>query len=493
MHRLSLLYFLITLNANCNAQNVEVFSPPNNVVLDFEYHQNLIKVNTAYKSFIRTGINSYEEYSEGYEYLDIEPNEEWIDRIEVKNGRLEIHHRPILSITHVDTSTRSVNLPYTGTYKGVLYKDKVLKGTGYCSNEIRIYNDTAYACFDGLLLYYKDSLIETYNGDIVSAFIYHGHDLGLIQDILVTKQFWIALTSNGVFKLDRRTHEVDTLLLTDFQSTQYSRFTEDLFGWHKNYWFHIDTLTYELNVLDTLPSTIKHVDETKTLFTTNQQVILNQYNYGTDTILSGSFHSSVLYDENYILLSSNSGLIVYDRSKSVLDTIIKAEFNSNSFYITGDTLYAGSVMGLWKINTSNINQLPRYSLSQKENWFNTNKGPILSGIFLLLGFAFFLIGKTKKTRNEIYTPTKSNLSTISEYIDNNIRTVTINSLMTTFNLSQNGLYEICQPLTPGELIRNKRIELIKENLSSKSVKELSEISGFSKAYLQRKVLPQLRK
>ena len=65
--------------------------------------------------------------------------------------------------------------------------------------------------------------------------------------------------------------------------------------------------------------------------------------------------------------------------------------------------------------------------------------------------------------------------------------------MTTFNLSQNGLYEICQPYTPGELIRNKRIELIKVNLSSKSVKELSEISGFSKAYLQRQILPELRK
>ena len=493
MYRLSLLLSLTVLKVICHAQNVEVFCPPNDAVLSYDYQNDFITVRTAHNKFIRTAINSYEEYSEKYEYLDLKHNEEWIDRIEVKNGCLEIHHRPVLSITHVDTSTRSVNLPYTGTYKGVLYKDKVLKGTSYCSNEIRIYNDTAYVCFDGLLLYYKDSLIEAYNRGIVSGFIYYGQDLGLIQDILVTKQFWITLTSNGVFKLDRRTHEVDTLLFTDFQRAQQSRFTNDLFGWHKNYWFKIDTLTYELNVLDTLPSTIKYVDETKSLFTTDQEVILNGYHNGTDTLLSGAFHSAVAYNQNYILLSSNSGLIVYDRVKSVLDTIIKAEFNSNSFYIMGDTLYAGSVMGLWKINMSNINQLPNYSLRQKENWFNTNKGPILSGVFLLLGFVFFLIGKAKNTRNEIYTPTKSNLSAILEYIDNNIQTVTINSLMTTFNLSQNGLYEICQPLTPGELIRNKRIELIKVHLSSKSVKELSEISGFSKAYLQRQILPELRK
>ena len=474
-------------------QHIETFSPPNNVVLDFEYHQNLIKVNTAYKSFIRTGINSYEEYSEGYEYLDIEPNEEWIDRIEVKNGRLEIHHQPILSITHVDTSTRSVNPPYTGTYKGVLYKDKVLKGTDYCSNEIRIYKDTAYACFDGLLVYNKDSLLQTYNGDIISAFVYYGHDLGLIQDIIVTKKFWITLTSNGVFELDRQTHEIDTLLLTDFQSTQYSRFTEDLFGWHKNYWFKVDTLSCELSILDTLPSQIKHVDDTKTLFTTDQQVIFNQYLYGTDTILSGSFHSSVPYGENYILLSSNSGLMLYDRIERVLDTVIKAEFNSNSFYRMGDTLFAGSVIGLWKINMNNINQLPRYSLRQKKSWFITYKATIISGIFLLSSLVFFFIGRAKTKLPPVYTPTTSDLKAILEYIDNNIQTVTINSLMTTFNLSQNGLYEICQPLTPGELIRNKRIELIKENLSSKSVKELSQITGFSKAYLQRKVLPELRK
>lgn len=493
MCRLRLFLLLIALKVSCHAQNVEVFCPPNDAVLSYDYQNDFITVRTAHNKFIRTGINSYEEYSEKYEYLDLKHNEEWIDRIEVKNGCLEIHHQPVLSLMHIDTSIRSVNFPYIGTYKGILYNNKVLKGGDYCNSEIRLYNDTAYVCFDGLLVYYSDSLIQTYDGDIIATFIYHGHDLGLIQDIIVTKQFWITLTSHGIFKLDRQTHEVDTLLLTDFQSAQNSRFTNNLFGWHKNYWFQIDTLTYELNVLDTLPSTIKYVDETKTLFTTDQEVILNDYYYGTDTLLRGAFHSAVRYNQNYILLSSNSGLIVYDRVKSVLDTIIKAEFNSNSFYIMGDTLFAGSVMGLWKINMNNINQLPSYSLRQKENWFKANMGRILSAIFLLLGFVFFLVGKTKKTRNEIYTPTNSNLSTISEYIDNNIRTVTINSLMTTFNLSQNGLYEICQPLTPGELIRNKRIELIKENLSSKSVKELSEISGFSKAYLQRKVLPELRK
>lgn len=493
MYRLSLSLSFLALSVFANGQNFEIFSPPNDVVLNFEYHHKLIKVNTAYESFVRTGINSYEKFDRTIDYSKITLPIESIDEVQIIEGRLEIKHESVVSISHSDKEVRAYNYPYFGSYTGIFYEDELLEGPRYCSNQIRIFNDTTYVCFDGLLIYYKDKLLDCFNGDIIGSFSYNGNDFGLILDILVTKGYWFALTTNGLFKLEKGNNKIDTLLYTPFLGNPYySRFADDNFGWHNQYWFELDTNLNTLRILDTLPDVIKYVDVTKTLFVTTEEVIQNRYIFGKRKLFVGDFHSAIMRDSSFIL-TSNSGIIYFDETKKKLDTIIRAEFNSNSTHISGDTLIAGSTTGLWKINMSKLDKLPFYTRNKNQDGSKLKTIIICSVFYIALGLFYLLFYRKNKKIAKALPPEVSNIKLITEHIDKNIRTITINSLMTTFNLSQNGLYEICQPYTPGELIRNKRIELIKVNLSSKSVKELSEISGFSKAYLQRKVLPQLRK
>ena len=148
MYRLSLSLSFLALGVFANGQNFEIFSPPNDVVLNFEYHHKLIKVNTAYESFVRTGINSYEKFDRTIDYSKITLPIESIDEVKIIEGRLEIKHESVVSISHPDKEVRAYNYPYFGSYTGIFYKDELLEGTRYCSNQIRIFNDTTYVCFD---------------------------------------------------------------------------------------------------------------------------------------------------------------------------------------------------------------------------------------------------------------------------------------------------------------------------------------------------------
>jgi len=488
----TLLASMISQSLLC--QNLEVFSPPYDRVMGYEYVNSFIKVNTIRNSYIRTDINSFEQYDANINYDSEEAPISFIDSIRVINGRLEIFHDNIFNITHADKSIKSYSPLYIGTFSGIVYKNKILEEAFYCANQIRTFRDTTYACVDGLYVYYGDSLIDLYNGDVISEFVYHGYNFGFIQDILVTNQNWFVLTSYGVLKKKKKTHEIDTLLSTSFQPHNCSRFTDDFYGWHSNFWFRVDTVFNTLEFLDTLGSAIRHVNEQKTLFTHEKGVCQNNYYRGRNNLIDGDFHAAHQFESIHIL-SSNSGLILFNTKDNTLDTVIQTEFNANSFSISGDTVILGSTNGLWKLNLNKLSELTELTENyskRSEPWFSIMTAILCTGFYLILGLIFYTRLRQKQPFQSMYSSENIDIEEISNFIANNVTTVTINSIMTNFRISQNSLYKICEPLTPGELIRLKRIELVNQHKGNKSIKELSEISGFSMTYLKREVLPKLR-
>jgi len=80
---------------------------------------------------------------------------------------------------------------------------------------------------------------------------------------------------------------------------------------------------------------------------------------------------------------------------------------------------------------------------------------------------------------------QSKFKEIEEFIDNNISSVNINILCEKFNMYPKDLYELMDNRKPGELIRKKRIALVKKMREEKSSeKEISLKSGFSINYLR---------
>ena len=115
----------------------------------------------------------------------------------------------------------------------------------------------------------------------------------------------------------------------------------------------------------------------------------------------------------------------------------------------------------------------------------------LVSLFVLLIF----IKRKKSTLNSRFE--KDVIATkeiVERYIYENITIVTIDNLRSHFNLSQNTLYEICAPVSPGTIIKNERIRIVKDLLKTNaSIELLVERSGFSKTYLKRTVIPELTK
>jgi AraC-like DNA-binding protein len=113
--------------------------------------------------------------------------------------------------------------------------------------------------------------------------------------------------------------------------------------------------------------------------------------------------------------------------------------------------------------------------------------------WILILFLIFLV-IWKKTAKTTLIQTTLDKQNIDRYIQENITTVTIVSLRNHFSISQKTLYEICRPATPGELIRNKRIDLVKLELETgKSIREIAKSTGFSQDYLRKVILPNIHK
>lgn len=100
-------------------------------------------------------------------------------------------------------------------------------------------------------------------------------------------------------------------------------------------------------------------------------------------------------------------------------------------------------------------------------------------------FLFLKIKEGFEIKRKKVVIVKSELKEIEEFIDNNISSVNINILCEKFNMYPKDLYELMNKRKPGELIRKKRVALVKKMREEKSSeKEISLKSGFSVNYLR---------
>jgi hypothetical protein len=438
-------------------------------------------------------------------------NESHIDTIIIQNGYLTIMHNSTYNLYYKSYSVRHNDENYVGTYDGIFYKGKIIqdKNLEFCSGAIRSYNDTSYLCYDGLGILIRDTVIRLYSDNIDALFNIDGVDLGTINDIVVDDKLWCVNTSKGIFLI----HDdklVDTLLSSQQQNETYQhngRFNRNdrfsIQGFIDNKWFFINKANdYALNILLEFDSEINHIDETKQRYISTDNAIYRvlQLNgrFVIDSTLSveqtqlhGTFNVG-----NKMYGYSNDGLFRIEQRAGYasLTPLILNEFNKHSLRITNDSIYLGSINGLWAFSKKNMP--PSLKVTEKnssEDTFQITPTYIylLCGILIL--FLIFLVTRKKSAKTTlIQTPIDK--ENIDRYIQENITSVTIVSLRNHFSISQKTLYEICRPATPGELIRNKRIGLVKLELETgKSIREIAKSTGFSQDYLRKVILPNIHK
>lgn len=475
----------------------ERFQPNNHIVLNYKLVNGNLLINTSMGRFQRIGPNQYLRTNQ---LLDA-PNTLSTEQISIVAGELIIVLPKTIAIDLKGVSVRFISQEYVGTYSGVFNRGKTLNGISHCSGAIRTFRDTTYICWDGLSIYHGDTLLNTYSGDFVGDFKILDKNYGRLGDIYVHDNTWSLFTDKGIFRLDRRNDILDTIYQNKNSATTihapYLNITNDIA--YNSVWLML-LKNGDIKKITTFDSDILDISRAvHPTVTTDDGVFL--YDFETDNktlLIEGSFHNCQYLNQDYLIATSNHGLFRINVNTKTIDTLLLNEFNHNSLLVKSDTIYAGSVNGLYKVD---VNYFTKYiSIINTQLPTRVNHSILIKVLmticFLVSLFILLIFIKRKKsTLNSRFekdvTATKE---IVERYIYENITIVTIDNLRSHFNLSQNTLYEICAPVSPGTIIKNERIRIVKNLLKTNaSIELLVERSGFSKTYLKRTVIPELTK
>jgi ligand-binding sensor domain-containing protein len=194
-------------------------------------------------------------------------------------------------------------------------------------------------------------------------------------------------------------------------------------------------------------------------------------------------------------IATDAGLFRYDVATNKLSELIRGvEFNRYGLYKEGDSLFAGSIDGLYVLNAKNLDQLAERiskTLGAKE--------PLSAGLIVLLGLlivsaavlAILLYVSRKrisriKEETQVSIPPKTNREDIEHFIRENLAQASLKSIAERFDTNNAVIYELLSPEKPGALINRLRMEQVKQlRKANKSAKEISQITGFSEYYVRK--------
>lgn len=457
---------------------------------------------------------------DGYKHLISRQNKYNGKLYIINSGKLFLFKENNYTITNDSLSIRSITKNYIGSYTGIFKNGNKIKFPEYTDGYIREFDNETFICYEGL---YRDSsgFTTTYANSKKETFI-AGKNIGYSRDIQkIENGDYVLVTNKGIYLVnftlntlepiieDSRTYDHFSIFKIDHSDKNSTRIFYTF--QNKLYYFVIQTKEKTL-LLDTkhssvikqsfFPNTIDKIfvlfDDKLSLFTLDQ----TSNTYNEDILINGLvFSHNMLFNKEKIFVSSNVGLHMFDlkKNKPYLN-IIPVEINNRSLSIVNDTLKFGTLNGIYNLSDANleslINELDNALLNIKDNNANDKINYyVLLGIIIILSIIIIvmilLLRKSKAKRiveKSIETENygEANKDNIIYYIQENITTVTIQSIRDQFNLTPVMLYDILGNDKPGEIIRNHRMELVRKYRRIKlSEEEIAQKTGFSISYLKK--------
>lgn len=487
----SLLVFLFSGIFLQNASAQESFCPANAQVLDYSLSGQHVIVHTTDGSYERIAPHFYLKQSRFNSIFSthIARNEEY----QVLNGSFIVHTLPRIAKKFPGVSVRHISKNAVGSYAGVWVNGSQLNQFQYSSGAIRTYEDTTYVCFDGLGVIVQNELQQAYFGHTSATFLYHQKDLSPISDIYVDKGQWIALCRQGVYSINSKTQKVDTLYsLKEPNTDNHSRFARlnstSIIGFIHNIVFEINPKVNSFTVLHRSPKPIVSLCDSHRLYITTKDSIYPLVRTPDVTTIHGTYHG-ILPISNGFFLYNNTGLFIKIGKDPEIHPIFFTETNRHAIYHQEDSLFVGTTNGIWSIAIPN-NLSSLISSPEPPSPFSfIQRTLVWVGLLSFSLILFFTFRHVKKKNAPVIEASRE---VIEAYIDSNIAGITLAQICARFHLSQSRLYEIFGSDRPGEVIREKRVQIVRELVSKDmDLKSISIASGFSADYLKKTVIPNL--
>ena len=481
------------------------------------------------KSIIKEGVV---KISDNYKnllpknYINIPINELLIEDtlLIVAKGKLFVFEKNAFQIKNVG-SVRAISKNYLGTYNGVYRKKDSLQLLRYTNSYIREFEKASFICWDGLYVQ-MDSITKRFNNPLYSGVEIGNKLIGKANDIVeIQHPNYILSTDQGLFTVDVE-NEIATLLSNEFPEAIFANYLKlssknpggdldvVLFSQDKSI-YSIDKKTNTISLIYNFNENIKsflfgssieyYILFENSLVKFKPNLPLDRKNRSRSEV-SGKEEQIILMDnlrltndvgyfKDFIFVTSDLGLHLYDVNSDISSTnIISEELNKKAFYVTKDSLYLGGVNGLYSFDYASLTNMFFRKVNQKKPEENTlvdytlkYKWHLIGGCVILLLISNLVFFRKYKTAQKIKIRASRDIKQeIENYIEENLSTVNIEKLKTEFRFSNNQLYSHMGSVNPGEVIRAKRVSLVKKLRKNKiSEEEIAKATGFSISYLKK--------
>lgn len=409
-------------------------------------------------------------------------------------------------------SVRSISPTLISTYQGAFSSDSftaVLKEEpGYANGYTRDFDGKTFVCFDGLAVYENGENIANfsyYNEELRPEFAVGDKHYGFIRDIqIINGQLYLIATTEGVYTFDyehqivelieRNTKAVDPVLIVQNESLKNGEplLWYAINGRIKGYNFprilaSNDLIVYEheFSINDGAANIFGDGFISPNIYLAAEDGVFRVTYSKKDKVelLSKEVFTTIRsVNDSTLALANDFGLYRYDLKSRKLQQVVAEEFNKKALEVINDTLYAGSINGLYKFSLANFLQFStspkRLSISEHFQYLWRFRDFIyLTTALLLLRFTL----KKERNKNRV-----KNKGEIERYIATNLSKVTVADLMNEFKLSYNKLNSLLKPLTAAQFIRETRKQTIKGlKEQGLSLADIAEKTGYNTQYLQK--------
>lgn len=392
-----------------------------------------------------------------------------------------------------------------GTYSGIFIKDKLIKIPNYTSGQILEKDSIFYICYDGLAIYNPNNDIKLLVRENTRETKINKFNLGLSRDIfqLNNKSFLLS-TTTGLHLIDSMFVNVKTIykaknnlapIIIDIEDFEHETIIS--FGNSNKYYrysINQQDLYLSKKFLNPIQNGFKMkndvVDKYALLFK-NKVIIYNRTTNSQVEILGlREAHSIIAIGNETLLITTQNGAHLLFLNSNKLSPLLfdGIEFNNGALWRRGEILKLGSTNGYIEITKSELikiqDDLNKITEKNESTTYISWIFALFALIIIILGIYVYQRFKSKFKNNVIEN--EITRFDIEEYIQLNLKNVSIKSIKDNFNISNKSLYEIIAPEKPGVIISNYRKLKVKDLISKKeSLKTISEETGFSISYLRK--------
>ena len=231
------------------------------------------------------------------------------------------------------------------------------------------------------------------------------------------------------------------------------------------------------------------------LGTENGVLQLNDDQKTFESIFAGKNVLQLLFYQEAIIFTSDDCLMVYYKN-NIVTLVENIEFNKMALLIDEHFLYAGSVSGLYTIETTDLKHMLRYD-SHRINDTKIQKSTLIFYLvlivscILIIAAVFLYINKSNRTRVVLQTNLLLSKESCINLIKNNKSILSVEDIADYYNTS---ITQLNRKLKKENTIALSLMKDVKKEIATEMYKEgktLDEISkrvGYSNRYVREKLL-----